>query len=240
MDEHTRAWLRSQLMGLIVILMISTFFALGVNMIRRDPLPWIYERKMLRAGDMFPFVPVPAPGDPIHRKYLGLPPGKEMVTIADVQADLLVLEILNVYCFPCQSQALALNDVYKLIEMRPHLKGRIKILGVAFRNTMEQVREFIKEYGILFPVMPDPEGNAEALIGPGIYTPLSLYIRRNASGTLGLIIGTHEGPVEDRQVLFDGLVTLLMKGAGAVNFDELFKKVGSSEVSEERPLRDPF
>jgi peroxiredoxin len=222
-----------QILGLIVILAMSIFLALSVNMLRSDSLPWVYERKMLKAGDMFPFVPVPAPKDPVRRNYLGLPPDKEMVTIGDVQADLLVLEILNVYCFSCQGQALALNDVYKLIEMRPHLKGRIKILGVALQNTREQVEEFKKEYGVLFPVMPDPEGNAEALIGPGIHTPFSLYIRRNASGSMGLIIGTHEGPVEDRQVLFDGLVTLLMKELGSVNFDELFKQKNKPQRESE-------
>jgi peroxiredoxin len=203
---------------------VSLFLAVSVNMLRSDRLPWVYERRMLQAGDMFPFVPVPAPKNPAQGSYLGLPPDKKMVTIADVQADLLVLEVLNVYCFPCQSQALALNDVHKLIEMRPHLKGRIKILGVALWNTREQVEEFRKEYGILFPVMSDPEGNAEAIIGPGIYTPFSLYIRRNASGHLGLIIGTYEGAIENRQVLFDGLLALLMKDPGSINFNKLFRQ----------------
>jgi len=241
MSEEARAWVTKQVIAFIVVLGISTFLALSVNMLRSDSLPWVYERKTLKAGDMFPFVPVHAPKDPMSRNYLGLPSDKELVTIADVEADLLVLEILNVYCFSCQGQALALNDIYKLIEMRPHLKGRIKILGVAFRNTREQVKEFKKEYGILFPVMPDPEGKVEALIGPGIHIPFSLYIRRNASGSMGLIIGTHEGPVEDRQVLFDGLVTLLMKEPGSVNFDELFKRKGESQAdSEEWPKTNIF
>jgi hypothetical protein len=234
MTAGAKAWLTHQLLGIILVVAISLFLTAVTNTFRSDRLPWIYERKMLKAGDMFPFVPVRASKDAVQRSYLGIPEDKEMVTIDDIQAGLLVLEVLNVYCFPCQNQALALNDVYKIIETRPQLKSQIKILGVALRNTKEQVLEFKQEYGIQFPVMADPDANSEKVIGKGIYTPFSLYIRRNASGHLGLVIGSHQGAIDDREVLLNGLITLLQGDPASINFKELFKeKDKPKEKSEE-------
>jgi hypothetical protein len=227
MNTDTKTWLIYQLKGLILIGVMSLILSAGTNMFRMDPIPWVEKRRLLKAGDRFPYVPLSAPEVPGLQKYLGIPPGKEVVTIVDVQAELLVIEVLNVFCFPCQSQSLALNKAYQMIEERPDLKDRIKIIGVALGNTKEVSEGFAKDYGLAFPVIPDRELRTEKIIGPGIHTPFSLFVRRDASGKLGLVAGTHEGPIEDPQVLFDGLLTLLKTEPGAVNLDELFRN-GSS------------
>jgi peroxiredoxin len=201
---------------------VSLTLAIGVNMFRNDPIPWVEKRRLLKPGDHFPYVPLSTAEIPEHRSYLGLPPDKDIVTIADVQTDLLLIEVLNVFCFPCQTHALALSKAYEIIEDRQDLKGKIKIIGVALGNTKEAVDTFMSDYGLAFPVVSDPELLAEKIIGPGIHTPFSLFIRRDTSGKLGLVVGTHDAAIEDPNILLNGLVKLLRMEPGSINFEELF------------------
>lgn len=213
-----------QLCGLILIGTLSFLLAVGTNMFRVEPMPWIDKPHILKAGDFFPYVPLPTSKMSGNLHYLGLPQSKQMVTIEDVQADLLVLDVLNVFCFPCQTQALSLSKVYKMIEESPELKGRIKILGVALGNTKEVVDGFMEDYGLVFPVIPDPTARAERIIGPGIHTPLSLFIKRDAIGKLRLVAAMHNGAIDDPQIIFRGLVSILKLKPGVATTDNFFEK----------------
>jgi len=221
---ETKKWIIYQLYGLIIISLLSIFLALGSNSLRKEPVPWIDKPHILKAGDFFPYVPLPTAKMSGNLTYLGLPQNKEMVTIEDVQADLLVLEVLNVFCFPCQTQAMSLSKVYKMIEERPDLEGRIKMLGVALGNTKEVVEGFMNDYGLEFPVIPDPTARGEKIIGPGIHTPFSLFIKRDAQGKLRLVAATHNGAIDDPQTVFHGLLEILKLKPGVATTDNLFEK----------------
>ncbi|RLC31617.1 MAG: hypothetical protein DRH37_02645 [Deltaproteobacteria bacterium] len=203
------AWIFRQFQDILIIMGFSLALAVSANTIRHDPLPWVAERRLLEPGDRFPYFPLASSEIPEFRDYLGLPPDKEIITVADIQADLLVVEILNVFCFPCQTQALTLNRVWKIIEHRPDLKGKIKIIGIALGNTKEMVRDFSTDYGLSFPVFSDADARSEKIIGPGIHTPFSLYIRRDGSGRLTVVAGTHSGVIEDPGLLLKTLTRLL-------------------------------
>ena len=114
MNTETRAWLIYQLKGILVITAMSFALAIGVNALRNNPIPWLEKRRILKAGDKFPYVPLSTTKIQNLQKYLGLPKGKEVVTIVDVQAEILLVEVLNVFCFPCQTQILVLNKGNKL------------------------------------------------------------------------------------------------------------------------------
>jgi peroxiredoxin len=177
---------------------------------------------MLRAGDLFPHFPVNSGKDPFQWKYLGFPPGQREVSITDAQADLLVMEVLNVYCFACQSQALAFNQVFRLIQKSPELNGRIKIVGVAIGNTDEEAEDFRSQYGLKFPVIADSAARAAKLIGPDLSPPFSVYICRDASGKLVRVVKTHERVVEHSEILFQDLVKLLTAEPSSPGVWELF------------------
>ena len=221
---ETKRWFIHQINGLILIGVMSLLLAIGSNTFRKDPIPWTDKPRLLKAGDNFPYVPLPTTKMSGDLSYLGLPQDKEMVTIEDIQADLLVLEVLNVFCFPCQTQALSLSKVYKLIEERPELKGKIKILGVALGNTKEVVEGFMNDYGLVFPVIPDPTLRVEKIIGPGIHTPFSLFIKRDASGALRLVAATHNGAIDDPRTIFHGLVSILKLEPGVITTANFFEK----------------
>jgi len=222
---ETKRWFIDQLNAVILIGMLSLLLAIGTNTFRKEPIPWIDKPRILKAGDFFPYVPLPTTKMSGNLNYLGLPQDKEMVTIEDVQADLLVLEVLNAFCFPCQTQALSLSKVYKMIEERPDLKGRIKILVVALGNTKEVVEGFMNDYELGFPIIPDPTARGEKIIGPGIHTPFSLFIKRDAQGRLRLVAATHNGAIDDPQTVFRGLVSILKLKPGIDTTDNFFEKV---------------
>ena len=112
MKTQTRTWFISQIKGVILITGISLFLAFGANLLRSDRLPWLEKRRILKAGDRFPFVPLTTGGLLQYRDYIGFPTTKEILTIADIQADLLVIEVLNIFFFPCQTQILTLKKTY--------------------------------------------------------------------------------------------------------------------------------
>jgi peroxiredoxin len=209
MTNDSRAWLIQQMKGLIVIGVLSLLLAICVNAFRKDRIPWMDHRRALRAGDALPHLPVYPAEDPVRWRYLGLPPDQKVVPLSDARADLLVMELLNIYCFACQSQALAFNHVFELIEKKPELKGRIKIVGLAVGNTGEEAEDFRKEYGLKFPVIADVDRHAPQLLGPDVLPPFSLYIRRDGAGKLTKVMATQVGVVEDPQILFDHLIELL-------------------------------
>ncbi len=222
LTTNAGAWFIHQLKGLCLITAISLTMAAGTNTIRDDPIPWVEKCRLLKAGDKFPYFPLPSAEIPGFRNYLGLPPDKEIITIEDIQAELLVFEVLNAFCFPCQTQALTLNKVHKIIEGRSDLKGRIKIIGVALGNTKMIVEDFVDDYGLVFPIVSDPEALSEKRLGPGINTPFSLFIRPYASGELKMVAKTYDKAVEDPNVLIDDLTELLKMEPGSVNPNDLF------------------
>jgi peroxiredoxin len=209
MTNDARAWLIQQMKGLIVIGVVSLLLAICVNAFRKDRIPWVDWRRAVRAGDVLPHLPVYPAEDPIRWRYLGLPSNQKVVPLADAQADLLVMELLNVYCYYCRSQVLAFNHVFELIEKVPELKGRIKIVGFAVGNTDEEAEDFRKEYGLKFPVIADVDRHAPQLLGPDVLPPFSLYIRRDGTGKLTAVKATQVGLEENPQVLFDRLIELL-------------------------------
>ncbi len=202
--------------------MLGLLFAIGSNVIRKDSIPWIDQRRLLKTGDNYPYVPLPTTKISGNRNYLGLPKNKNIVTTEDIKADLLIIEVLNVFCFPCQTQALSFSQVYKMIEERPDLKKRIKIMGIALGNTKVVVEGFMDDYGLVFPVIPDPTLHAEKIIGPGIHTPFSLFIKRDSLGRLRLVAATHNGAIEDPKLIFEGLLKILELDVGVTTNEDLF------------------
>jgi hypothetical protein len=229
MHTDTRRWIFYQLKGLFYITALAMILSFGSNMLRDQPLQLVEKRRLLKAGDDFPFVPLTQGGLLAYQEYLRLPPGKEIVTIADISADLLVIEVLNAFCFPCQTHTLTLNQVYDIIEKTPELKGRIKLIGIAFGNTRAVLKDFIQEYGVPFPVVPDPHLRAEKVIGPEIHTPFSLFIRPDKSGKLGLIVATYDGAIENPQVLVRALIGMLKTPPGEIKPGALFEEGDSTQ-----------
>ncbi len=70
---------------------------------------------MIKTGDLFPKISLQAPSDPEDRRYLGLSEGKTF-TLDNVKGNLVLVEMMNVYCSSCRTEAPRYNKIYELIK----------------------------------------------------------------------------------------------------------------------------
>ncbi len=130
------------------------------------------------------------------QKYLGLKtPGP--FTLKDIQADYVLIEVLNANCPHCMEQAAALNRLYRLVE-GSDLKDRLKFIGVV-SNSEAAVAGWKKAYMAPFAMVPDPEweiaGNL-SITG----TPTTVVVDKS-----GKVIVLHDGVFGDANKAFKQL-----------------------------------
>jgi len=170
--------------------------------------------ELIKAGDFFPEVPMQVPEDPKEKAYLGLTKGKTF-TLKQVKADLVLIEILSVYCPSCQLQAPIYNKLFNLIENDPKTKGRIKIIGIAAGNGNLEIKDFRDKRNVPFPILPDRYFEMHRAIG-GSRTPFTIYVRQDPSGHAGIVTGTHLGTNRFYKQLFVDLRRLMTKDLASV------------------------
>jgi hypothetical protein len=126
-----------------------------------------------------------------------------------------LVEMMNVHCSSCRTQAPTYNKLYALIESDPKTKGQIKMLAIAAGNGDEEVKEFRDKYRVPFPLIPDPGFDMHRAIGSSP-TPFSIYVRQDTSGRMGRVIDTHLGPIFDHGDLFRQLAGMMTMDLAAI------------------------
>ncbi len=154
-------------------------------------------------GDSFPEISLEKPVSPDSAAYLGIPEGVQF-SLSHVQADLVLVELLSVYCLHCQMQVEHFNKLQKLIEENPDTRGRIKLFGIAVASRIGEVEKFVERFQVGYPVIPDPEFKAYHALGAGV-TPFSIYVRQTIPGQPGVVAGTHTGLNEESVMLYGEL-----------------------------------
>jgi len=165
------------------------------------------ERRLIKVGDPFPEIPLRTPDHPTNLAYLGIPGGKSF-TIKDVKADLVLVEILNVYCASCWRQVPVYNKLYSLIEADPRTRGRIKMVSVGVGNEDWEVKYFVEQFEVPFPVFPDPDFVMHEAIG-GSQTPFSILVRQDPTGKTGVVASTHLGVQYEQDEVFAEMRSLM-------------------------------
>lgn len=172
------------------------------------------EQPLIAFGDSVPALTLALTGPDHDRSYLGLGENTTF-TLGKVKADLLLLELLNVHCVHCQMQTPSYNELFKLIEMNPETRGRIKMVGIAIGNLPEEVETFRRGYQVPFPIVADPHFVAHRSLGASA-TPFSIYVRQDASGQPGVVAKTHLGLNTDYRKVFAELQQLLSADPAAL------------------------
>lgn len=125
--------------------------------------------------------------------YLGIP-RKPMFSFKEIRGDLIVIELLSVYCGSCEVQAPIFNETYSRIEKDPDLKGKVKIIGIAAGNSRKEVETFRNQLKIPYPVFTDPKFNHHSAIGSP-RAPFTIWAKRDSQGRW-IVISTHLGAID--------------------------------------------
>ncbi len=126
-------------------------------------------------GGTLPDFTLPAPGSSAEREYLGLGSGGNF-RVTEIKAQVVLLEILSMYCPFCQKEAPVVNQLYAAIEGDPNLKGKIKLVGIGAGNSAYEMEVFRKRYNVPFPLFPDPDFTLHKTLGE-TRTPYFIAVR---------------------------------------------------------------
>jgi thiol-disulfide isomerase/thioredoxin len=118
--------------------------------------PVMAESRTPLRGDALPELVLPVPQDISQKTYLGLT-SNDTFQIPEIEASVLIIQILSMYCPHCQREAPRINAFYNKIENDPALKGKVKIIGIGVGNSAFEINFFRKKYGVPFPLFPDPD-----------------------------------------------------------------------------------
>ena len=161
-------------------------------------------QKQLASGDDLPAIKLPAPQTPAAKSYLGLASG-ETFAVSQIKAEVLIIEIFNMYCSNCQREAPRVNELYRLINKDQKLKERIKMIGIGAGNTPLEVEVFRKNYQVIFPLFPDEDYAIHKSVGE-VRTPFFICAKRNRDGSLK-VFHTNKGGFPDAAQFLKEIVT---------------------------------
>jgi peroxiredoxin len=185
-----------------VLILVTIFLSLSflkLNLHAREVTP--------AKGDLFTAISLAMPEREGAREYLGLT-GNGSFSISQIKADIVIVEIFSMYCPYCQKEAPLVNDLYRMIDEKPALKGRIKIIGIGAGNTPFEVDVFRNKYDIRFPLFSDESFTVHKAVGE-VRTPYFFVLRTNADGS-DRVIYSKVGTIQEPKQFLD----LIVKEAG--------------------------
>ncbi|WP_462324666.1 peroxiredoxin family protein [Desulfoplanes sp.] len=140
-------------------------------------------------GTCLPPISLACPDNPDDIRYLGVDASQDFGP-ADVRADLILLEIIGVYCPQCYRQLPLFKELHARIQ-RGKLKNRVKMLAVAAGGNSSEVDLLVTTQKYPFPVLQDPDYTVHKALSEPL-TPFTMLLRPD-----GTVLYTHLGVIED-------------------------------------------
>lgn len=162
----------------------------------QNPLP--------EEGGIMPEIEFPAPFEPTARQALGLPADARDFQISDFKTDLILVEIIGVYCPVCFKQAPGLNDLYSRLN-RGRVKGRVTMFALAAGGSDNEIKPLVQSGQYTFPIVNDINFTAHKLLGEP-KTPFLIVCRPDGS-----ILHTHLGMIGDIDGFYTKIKSFLTK-----------------------------
>jgi hypothetical protein len=203
---------RSVIIPVLLSLGLLFFFSAGTIDLRAQ------EKTLIKAGEPFPEVALKIPFQTGDKTYLGIS-GGGFFRVKDLKSQIVLVEILNVYCAACQKQAPLYNQLFALIQSKPALRKQIKMIGIAAGNDAEEVNTFRAHFQVPYPIIPDPDYILHAAVGGGP-TPFSIIVRRDPQAKSALVADCHLGVNEDIQGLLRKMQSLARMDPAAIRKKE--------------------
>ncbi len=89
------------------------------------------------------------------REYLGIKNSSGKMSLAQIRAEVLIIEIFSMYCPHCQKHAPTANKLYHAIDSRKEFRDKIKYIGIGVGNSKYEVGIFKQKYSPPFPLFDD-------------------------------------------------------------------------------------
>ncbi|MFN3533786.1 MAG: TlpA family protein disulfide reductase [Desulfatiglandales bacterium] len=96
------------------------------------------------------------------RNYLGVEANQ--VTISEINAELIILEVFNMYCVHCQAEAPRINSLFEEVNLL-YPSGQVKFIGFGAGNTEMETEVFKGKYKVKFPMIPDQDYRVHKALG---------------------------------------------------------------------------
>jgi peroxiredoxin len=125
-----------------------------------------------------------------------------LVSLSDFRGRIVVLNFWATWCPPCRAE---MPEFQRTFEERG---DNLVVLAVDFQETDEQVRAFLDEFGVTFPVVMDRDGKVRQHYGV-LGLPGTFFIDRE-----GIVRGQNYGPVFG-DLLSDGIAAAERAGVRA-------------------------
>ncbi len=139
-------------------------------------------RHVLAVGDAFPDCRVAVLSGEEDRQYLGLPEGVKWLSLSDLSARFVLIQLYNTMCNDCVSETKMLTRFFRTVEADPVLAGKLKIIGLGIYDTNRDVVRFKKHYDVLYPLFSDRHGQIFECLGQA-QLPLAYLVRSKGDGT---------------------------------------------------------
>ena len=164
---------------------------------------WSFAQSPFVEGQPMVNIKLRGPDSAKLAEYLGVAKAPANFGVADIQKPVVLLEIFNMYCTVCQGEARGVNELYRLINTHPQLKGQMAVIGIGVGNSDFEVDVFRKKYNIAFPLFPDSNYLLHKQFKEP-RTPTFVLIRtKGKSGSM--VLYHHAGPIGDPKAFLQTL-----------------------------------
>ena len=134
-----------------------------------------------------------------ERAYLGIT--ADTFRLADVQADIIIIELFSLYCSLCAKEAPAVAELFLLAQKQSTPQRRIVLLGIGAGSTAEEAVRFQKQHSVPFPMVSDQKVIIARTMKMAI-TPGFIAFKKQPDGSL-ISLHTRSGVLGPPQHFLD-------------------------------------
>jgi hypothetical protein len=158
--------------------------------------------KPVRVGDTFTPFTLTSNLSTKELEVLKLPAAQKTISLNDLKADIVVVEMLNVHCHTCQLQMPVFNKLWDAIQADKVLKSKVAMIGITVGNNAEEIVAFHQEFQPRYPILADPFKAVYNSLSDPKGTPQTYLIRRD-TGQKWFILYHHRGAVDSHDIYLE-------------------------------------
>ena len=198
--------------------MVKTFLALVTilcGLILSVHVTWSQECRSVKTGDPFPSFELTNNLTLKERETLKLP-AEKTISLEQFTAEIIIIELLNVYCHTCQMQVPIFNQLWDSVQADTMLRSKVAILGITVGNNTKEITKFQKSFKSQYPILADPAKKVFDCLGNLKGTPQTYLLKKDPSGKW-YIHYHHRGAVSSSETYLREIKELLKNNLEGVD-----------------------